>query len=82
MFLLTSNQLWIDADDPSRSISGDEARTLIKKLVAGFRYAGLKPGDAVCIASYSEVCQTALIIISYELSPAIRYTTPFSSSES
>ncbi|EKG14262.1 AMP-dependent synthetase/ligase [Macrophomina phaseolina MS6] len=58
----TSKPLWIDADDPSRSISGDEARTLIKKLVAGFRYAGLKPGDAVCIASYSEIYYSILVL--------------------
>ncbi|KAL1614431.1 hypothetical protein SLS54_009778 [Diplodia seriata] len=46
--------LWIDASDPSRSISANQTRTIIKQLVAGFRKAGLKPGDTVCITSFSD----------------------------
>ncbi|XMA20557.1 hypothetical protein WAI453_013348 [Rhynchosporium graminicola] len=37
--------IYIDAKDSSRSISSNQARVLIRKLVAGFHAAGLKKGD-------------------------------------
>ncbi|KAG0650962.1 Acyl-ligase azaF [Hyphodiscus hymeniophilus] len=36
---------YIDAKDPKRSISLKQARSIIRKLVAGFHAAGLKKGD-------------------------------------
>ncbi|KAL1640422.1 hypothetical protein SLS58_006920 [Diplodia intermedia] len=54
--------LWIDASDPSRSVSANEARTIIKQLVAGFRKAGLKPGDTVCITSFSDIYYSVLVL--------------------
>lgn len=53
-------QLWVDALDPSRSVSAKETRAIIKQLVAGFKKAGLKPGDTVCITSFSDVSLLSL----------------------
>ncbi|SLM39550.1 4-coumarate-ligase [Lasallia pustulata] len=41
--------IYIDAANPSRSLSARQAKPLIRKLVAGFRNAGLKEGEVVCI---------------------------------
>ncbi|KKY23046.1 putative 4-coumarate- ligase [Diplodia seriata] len=54
--------LWIDASDPSRSVSANQTRTIIKQLVAGFRKAGLKPGDTVCITSFSDIYYSVLVL--------------------
>lgn len=48
-------QIYIDAKDVSRSISSNQARVLIRKLVAGFHAAGLKKGDCVCLHSFNDV---------------------------
>lgn len=48
-------QVYIDAKDPSRAISASQARSLIRKLVAGLHAAGLKKGDCVCIHSFNDV---------------------------
>jgi len=48
-------QVYIDAVKPERSISGREGRSLVCKLVAGLRNAGLKPGDCVVVASFNDV---------------------------
>ncbi|OJD32206.1 amp-binding enzyme [Diplodia corticola] len=54
--------LWVDASDPSRSVSANEARTIIRQLVAGFQEAGLKPGDTVCISSFSDIYYSVLVL--------------------
>ncbi|KAF7879023.1 hypothetical protein EAF04_000223 [Stromatinia cepivora] len=46
---------YIDANDPSRSISAKQARIIVRKLVAGFHAAGLKKGDCVCLHSFNDV---------------------------
>ena len=45
---------------PERSISGREGRSLVRKLVAGLRNAGLKPGDCVVVASFNDVSTSVL----------------------
>ncbi|KAH7416961.1 4-coumarate-CoA ligase-like protein [Cadophora sp. MPI-SDFR-AT-0126] len=47
--------IYIDANDTSRSISSNQARVLIRQLVAGFHAAGLKKGDCVCLHSFNDI---------------------------
>ncbi|KAH6704208.1 4-coumarate-CoA ligase-like protein [Leptodontidium sp. MPI-SDFR-AT-0119] len=47
--------IYIDAKDTSRSISSNQARVLVRKLVAGFHAAGLKKGDCVCMHSFNDI---------------------------
>jgi 4-coumarate--CoA ligase len=49
-------QIYIDAANPSQSISATQAYQYIRQLVAGFHAAGLKQGDVVCIHSFNNVC--------------------------
>ncbi|KAF2642995.1 putative AMP-binding enzyme [Massarina eburnea CBS 473.64] len=54
--------IYIDAADPSKSISAKEARVLIRKLIAGFRTAGVKKGDAVLIQSFNNIYYPILVL--------------------
>ncbi|KAI9731739.1 MAG: hypothetical protein M1834_004528 [Cirrosporium novae-zelandiae] len=47
--------IYIDAKNPTRSISAKQARSIIRKLVAGFRAAGLERGDCVCLHGFNDV---------------------------
>lgn len=47
--------MYIDAKDSSRSISLNQARVIVRKLVAGFQAAGLSKGDCVCLHSFNDV---------------------------
>ncbi|KAK6587215.1 hypothetical protein PZA11_000505 [Diplocarpon coronariae] len=47
--------IYIDATDPSRSISCNQARVLVRKIVAGLHAAGLKKGDCVCLHSFNDI---------------------------
>ncbi|KAF8856995.1 AMP-binding enzyme [Acephala macrosclerotiorum] len=47
--------IYIDAKNPSNSISANQARVLIRKLAAGLRAAGLKKGDCVCLSSFNDI---------------------------
>ena len=48
-------KVYINPDDPSQSISASEARTMVRKLVAGFKAVGLQPGDCVCVHAFNNV---------------------------
>ena len=48
-------KIYIDADAPERSLSAHEARSMVRKLIAGFHVAGLQPGDAVCVYAFNDV---------------------------
>src|SRR5277367_4233246 len=52
---LMHSQIYIDAVNPSRSISSRQARSIIRKLVAGFHAAGLRKGDCVCLHSFNDI---------------------------
>ncbi|KAG4429423.1 hypothetical protein IFR05_015097 [Cadophora sp. M221] len=54
--------IYIDAKDASRSISSNQARVLIRKLVAGFHAAGLKKGDCVCLHSFNDIYYPILFL--------------------
>jgi hypothetical protein len=47
--------LYIDADCPSRSLNATHTRTLVRKLIAGFRDAGLRRGDRVVVHLFNNV---------------------------
>lgn len=47
--------IYIDAKDPSLTISLNQARSLIRKLVAGFHAAGVSKGDCVCVHSFNDL---------------------------
>jgi len=47
--------LYIDADCPSRSLNASQTRTLVRKLIAGFRDAGLRKGDRVVVHLFNNV---------------------------
>ncbi|KAH8657430.1 4-coumarate-CoA ligase-like protein [Tricladium varicosporioides] len=47
--------IYLDAKDPSRCLSLNQARTLVRQLIAGFHAAGMKKGDCVCIHSFNDI---------------------------
>lgn len=51
----TDKPVYIDAVNPKRFYTHGQAKHTIRKLAAGFRKAGLKKGDVVCIHSFSDV---------------------------
>jgi long-subunit acyl-CoA synthetase (AMP-forming) len=52
-------QIYIDASNPSRFITGRQGRTLIRQVAAGLQKHGLQKGDSVVIASFNDVGPTA-----------------------
>ncbi|EEH33848.1 4-coumarate-CoA ligase [Paracoccidioides lutzii Pb01] len=47
--------IYIDAKDPSKSISCNQARKIIRQLIAGLRAAGFKKGDCLSIHSFNDI---------------------------
>lgn len=47
--------IYIDALNPKNSISTRQARTLIRKLIAGLRALGFQKGDCACINSFNDI---------------------------
>jgi hypothetical protein len=47
--------LYVDAACPSRSLGARQFRTLVRKLVAGFKSAGLRRGDRVLVHLFNNV---------------------------
>jgi hypothetical protein len=47
--------IYIDAANPSRSVSCRQARTMVRKLAAGLRKAGVQRGDCVCVGAFNDV---------------------------
>ncbi|KAF2741390.1 acetyl-CoA synthetase-like protein [Polyplosphaeria fusca] len=54
--------LYIDATDPSHNISAVSAEKFIRKLIAGFRRAGLKQGDTVLIHSFNNIYYPIIVL--------------------
>ena len=48
-------KIYIDPENSQRSISANEARTTVRKFVAGWKAVGLKPGDCVCVHAFNDV---------------------------
>lgn len=57
VFLRTDDaaQVYVDAAEPERTINSNQARSIIRKLCAGFKDVGLKEGDCVCMLSFNDV---------------------------
>ncbi|KAK3111429.1 hypothetical protein LTR53_013338 [Teratosphaeriaceae sp. CCFEE 6253] len=53
--------IYIDCAKPQRTISANQAYVLIRKLVAGFRNAGLQKGDCVCIHAFNNLHYPILV---------------------
>ena len=47
--------LFIDAQVPERSLNATQARLLVRRLVSGFRAAGLGKGDGVLVSVSNNV---------------------------
>jgi len=45
----------IDASNTKRFITSGSARSTVRKLIAGLKAEGLKPGDRVCLHSFNDV---------------------------
>ncbi|KAL8788489.1 MAG: hypothetical protein Q9195_007266 [Heterodermia aff. obscurata] len=54
----------LDAADPNRSISNRQAKALIRKLIAGLKRWGIRPGqnDVVCLHSFNDILYTILVL--------------------
>ncbi|KAF2626836.1 acetyl-CoA synthetase-like protein [Macroventuria anomochaeta] len=47
--------IYVDAAEPTRSFSSNQARCVIRKLCDGFKSIGLKEGDCVCMLSFNDI---------------------------
>jgi hypothetical protein len=47
--------LYTDAECPSRSLNATQTRTLVRKLIAGFKTSGLRRGDRVLVHLFNNV---------------------------
>ncbi|KAK2781973.1 hypothetical protein FQN52_000333 [Onygenales sp. PD_12] len=47
--------IYVDVQDPSKSISCNQARKIIRQLIAGLRAAGFKKGDCLNIHSFNDI---------------------------
>jgi 4-coumarate--CoA ligase len=54
--------IYHDLDNPERTISWRTGRSTVRKLIAGFRAAGLKPGDCVSITSFNDIMYSMLFL--------------------
>ncbi|KAJ5964986.1 uncharacterized protein N7479_004862 [Penicillium vulpinum] len=54
--------IYIDVSDHTRSISCNQARKLICRLIAGLRASGLKQGDCVLIHSFNDIHYSILVL--------------------
>jgi non-ribosomal peptide synthetase component E (peptide arylation enzyme) len=55
--------IYIDALEPSRYYTHQQAKTTIQQLCAGFRAAGLQKGDTVCVHSFNDVSKSCTIFL-------------------
>lgn len=51
----TSNPIYIDAANPSNSLSRAQCRLLVRQLIAGLRHLGVKPGHSVAVHAYNSI---------------------------
>ncbi|KAH8699235.1 hypothetical protein BGW36DRAFT_293241 [Talaromyces proteolyticus] len=57
--------IYIDVHSTSRSISCNQARKIVRQLIAGLRAAGVQQGDCIAIHSFNDIyyCMLVLAII-------------------
>ncbi|KAJ5542743.1 hypothetical protein N7535_005167 [Penicillium sp. DV-2018c] len=54
--------IYVDVHKPSRSISCNQARKIVRQLIAGLRAAGLQKGDCVLIHSFNDINYSMLVL--------------------
>ncbi|BAE56746.1 unnamed protein product [Aspergillus oryzae RIB40] len=54
--------IYIDASDSSRSISYNQAKVIVRKLIAGLRAWGVQKGDCVAIHSFNDIYYSMLVL--------------------
>ncbi|OAP56935.1 hypothetical protein AYL99_09047 [Fonsecaea erecta] len=54
--------IYIDTSNPSRTLSLNQGLGLVRKLAAGFRAAGLKKGECVCVHSFNDIYYPVLFL--------------------
>ncbi|PGH09006.1 hypothetical protein AJ79_05801 [Helicocarpus griseus UAMH5409] len=54
--------IYVDAKDPSKSISCKQARKIIRQLIAGLRAAGFKKGDCLNIHSFNDIYYSMIFL--------------------
>ncbi|PYH98001.1 AMP-binding enzyme [Aspergillus ellipticus CBS 707.79] len=54
--------IYVDVHNPSRAISYNQARNIVRHLIAGLRSWGLQKGDCVDIHSFNDIYYTMLVL--------------------
>ncbi|KAI9818922.1 MAG: hypothetical protein M1827_007743 [Pycnora praestabilis] len=54
--------IYVDAANPARTLSAREARTVVRKLIAGLKAEGLQPGDCVCIHAFNDIFYSLIFL--------------------
>ncbi|KAE8153382.1 AMP-binding enzyme [Aspergillus avenaceus] len=54
--------VYIDESDPTRSISYNQARAVVRQLVAGLKAWGVQKGDCVAIHSFNDIYYSMLVL--------------------
>ncbi|KAJ5207504.1 AMP-dependent synthetase/ligase [Penicillium cf. griseofulvum] len=54
--------IYIDVHNPTRSISCNLARKLVRQLIAGLRESGFQKGDCVLIHSFNDISYSILVL--------------------
>ena len=54
--------IYVDGLNPQNSISARQARSIIRKLIAGLQAIGLQKGDCVCINSFNDIYYPMLFL--------------------
>ncbi|KAJ5115502.1 hypothetical protein NUU61_001261 [Penicillium alfredii] len=54
--------IYVDVHNPTRSISCNQARRLIRQLIAGLRASGFKRGDCALIHSFNDINYSILVL--------------------
>ncbi|KAL4935932.1 hypothetical protein BDV06DRAFT_233843 [Aspergillus oleicola] len=54
--------VYIDVANPSRSISHNQARTIVRQLIAGLHAWGVKEGDCVAMHSFNDIYYPMLVL--------------------
>ena len=57
-----STPIYIDTADPSNTLSYSQCLSLVRRLVAGLRLLGVKPGDSVAIHAYNSIFYSSLFL--------------------
>ncbi|KAF9735090.1 hypothetical protein PMIN06_000863 [Paraphaeosphaeria minitans] len=54
--------LYIDAANPSTTLSARQTKSLIRQLIAGFRAAGLQEGETVLVHSFNSIYYPVIVL--------------------